>query len=49
MSFGVAVHVIDAMLEGGGSDVVEKAGEGLLFIAGEIPDDESDADAVLED
>ena len=48
LGFGVAVHIVNAMLEGGSGDVVEEGCEGLLFIAGEVPDDESDADAVRE-
>ncbi len=48
LGFGVAVHVVDAVLESGGGDVVEESGEGLLLVAGEIPDDESNADAVRE-
>ena len=49
LSFGVTVHEIDTVFEGRGGDVVEEAGEGLLLVVGEMPDDEGDTYAVLED
>ncbi len=49
LAFGVAIHVVDAVLECGGSYVVKETGEGLFLVVGEMPDDESDTDAVCED
>lgn len=49
LGFGVAVHIVDSVFEGGGGDVVEEAGEGLFFIVSEAPDNQGDTDAVLED
>lgn len=49
LMFGVAIKVVDSMFETGAGDIVEKTSEGLNFIVGEIPDDESNADAVGED
>lgn len=49
LAFGVAIHVVDAVLERGGSYVVKETGEGLFLVVGEMPDDESDTDAVCED
>ncbi len=46
---GIAVHVVNTMLEGRGGDVMEETGEGLFLVAGEFPYDEGDTDAVLED
>ena len=43
----VAIEVIYAVLKGGGGDVVKKAGESLLFIMSEMPDDEGDADGMI--
>ena len=49
LAFGVAIHVVDAVLECGGSYVVKETGEGLFLVVGEAPDDKSDTDAVGED
>lgn len=48
LGFGIAAHVVDAVLESGRGDIVEKTGESLFFVASETPDDEGDADAMLE-
>jgi len=47
--FGIVVHEIDSVLESGRSNIMEEASESLDFVVGEVPDDEGDADAVLED
>lgn len=47
--FGVAIEVIDGVLKARASDVMEEAGESLDFVVSEVPDDESNADAVGED
>lgn len=49
LMFGVAIEVIDSVLETGAGDVVEETSEGLDFVVGEVPDDESDADAMGKD
>ena len=46
---GIAVHIVDTVLESRGGDVMEEAGESLFLVACEFPDDEGDTDAVLED
>lgn len=38
LSFGVVVHNVDAMFEGGRSDVMKEAGESLLFVVSEAPE-----------
>ena len=45
----VAVEKVDAMLEGGGGDIVEEGGKSLTFVMGKAPSDECDTDAVVED
>lgn len=45
---GVAVEEVNGVLETGGGDVVEEAGEGLFAVVGKMPDDEGDAEAVGE-
>lgn len=47
--FGIAVEIINGVLEAGAGDVVEETGESLDFVMGEIPDDEGDADAMGKD
>jgi len=47
--FGIAIEIIDGMLEAGAGDVMEKASEGLNFVVGKVPDNKGDADAVGED
>lgn len=49
LGLGIAVHEVDTMFEGRVGNIMEEAGEGLLFVVGEAPDNESDADAVSED
>ncbi len=48
LGLSIAIHKVDAVLKSGGGDVVEEAGEGLLFVVSEMPDDEGDADAMGE-
>lgn len=49
LDFFVAIHEIDAMFKSRRRDIVEEGGESLAFVTSEAPDDERDADAVLED
>lgn len=49
LGFVVAVEKVDAMLEGGGGDIVEEGGKSLTFVMGKAPSDECDTDAVVED
>lgn len=49
LGFGVAVHVVDSVFERGRGNVVEEPGEGLFFVVSEAPNNQGDANAVLED
>lgn len=49
MSFGVAIHVVNSVLESWRSDIVIKSSDGLFLIVGEFPDDQCNANAVGED
>lgn len=48
LGFGITVHVVDSVFEGGRGNVMEETGEGLFFVLGEAPDDEGDTDTVLK-
>ncbi len=48
LGLSVSVHDVDSVFESRGSDVVEEAGEGLLLVVSEMPDDEGDTDAMSE-
>lgn len=44
----VPIHEIYAMFEGGSGNVVKETGESLFLVVGEVPDDEGDADGVVQ-
>lgn len=46
---GIAIEIVDSVFETGAGDIVEKAGEGLNLVVGEVPDDEGGADTMSED
>lgn len=48
LDFVVTVHEVDTMFEGGGGDIVEETGESLFLVVGEMPNNEGDTDAVVE-
>lgn len=49
LALGIAIHVVDNVFESGRGNIMEKSSESLDFVVSEVPDDEGDADAVLED
>ena len=44
----IAVKKVHAMFEGGSGDVMKKTGKGLFSVVGEMPDDESDSNGMIE-
>lgn len=48
LGFGVAIHVIDGVFEGGRGNVVEEASEGLFFVMGKLPNNEGDTNTVCK-
>ncbi len=49
LGFGIVVEVINSVLESGRGDIVEESSESGFLVVSEVPDDEGDAKAVLED
>lgn len=48
LGFGITVHVIDGVFEGGRGNVVEEASKGLFFVMGKLPNNEGDTDTVCK-